>query len=190
MVIFVETCLLSFIPPFCSSFLSQPEAWQGFGALRYASPKLLADHEAPVLSFGTVISMDGLCIRPICCYSTWSLASCLRHEHLIYLPLGVRSFLQALCHWAQRNWYVCPHHCMLHDSIQQDVEKDVGYTLVALQHSDNHRPYDDCDQIISAAVRQDVHCLRQADKSLQDDKESCVVGKRASQGVVAVSKYD
>lgn len=83
---------------------------------------------------------------------------------------------------------VWPHHCMLHDSIQQDVERDVGYTFVALQHSDNQRPYHDCNQIISAAVRQDVHCLRQADKSLQDDKEFCVVGKRASKGVVAVSK--
>ena len=79
---------------------------------------------------------------------------------------------------------------MLHDSIQQNVERDVGYTFVALQHSRNHRPYHDCDQIISAAVRQDVHCLRQADKSLQDDKEFCVVGKRASKGVVAVSKHD
>ena len=26
-------------------------------------------------------------------------------------------------------------------------------------------------QIVAAAVQQDVHCLRQADKSLQDDKE-------------------
>ncbi len=79
---------------------------------------------------------------------------------------------------------------MLHDSIQQDVEIDVGHTFAALQHSDNHQLYTDCDQIISAAVRQDVHCLRQADKSLQDDKESYVVGKRTSKGVVAVSKYD